>query len=307
MRLRTFSVEGLFGLFNHTIDLRLDARITVIHAPNGYGKTVVLKLIDGFFGKSFSIFGATEFSRMCFTFDDESYIIITRNLTVQKGKGDSEAPISPFTVEYFKGGKIVEKWNDTLGHKKYAKEGLSATALDRFIPYLFRVGPEEFRDSRSGETLSLVEAVETYSEYLPREFRERVAPPKWLHEIRASIHCQLIETQRLVTLQKRDRKYEQETALIPVVKTYSDDLVSLIERTLADSATLSSSLDRTFPIRLLTRLREGELPLSEAALRSRLGDLEQRRGRLAIVGLLDKSDDSAIIPIEKLNAPKCPN
>ena len=45
-RLRVFRVEGLFGKYDHTIPLRWDERVTVLHGPNGVGKTAVLRLID---------------------------------------------------------------------------------------------------------------------------------------------------------------------------------------------------------------------------------------------------------------------
>ena len=44
-RLVRVRVRGLFGIFDHTIPLDLESRMTVIHGPNGVGKTVVLKMI----------------------------------------------------------------------------------------------------------------------------------------------------------------------------------------------------------------------------------------------------------------------
>ena len=49
MRIRQISITGLFGVFNHIIPLNSDERITIIHAPNGYGKTIMLKMLDGLF------------------------------------------------------------------------------------------------------------------------------------------------------------------------------------------------------------------------------------------------------------------
>ena len=45
-RIRQVSVTNLFGLFNHTIPLKMDDHITIIHGPNGFGKTMVLKLLN---------------------------------------------------------------------------------------------------------------------------------------------------------------------------------------------------------------------------------------------------------------------
>jgi predicted ATP-binding protein involved in virulence len=45
MRVTEIAVKGLFGLFDHVIPLNLDDRITIIHGPNGVGKTVLLKMV----------------------------------------------------------------------------------------------------------------------------------------------------------------------------------------------------------------------------------------------------------------------
>jgi AAA15 family ATPase/GTPase len=48
-RIRQVSVTNLFGIFNHTIPLKMDERITIIHGPNGFGKTMMLKLLSALF------------------------------------------------------------------------------------------------------------------------------------------------------------------------------------------------------------------------------------------------------------------
>ena len=53
MRIVEIKVEELFGSFTHTIPLNVDERITIIHGPNGFGKTAILRLIDGGFELEF--------------------------------------------------------------------------------------------------------------------------------------------------------------------------------------------------------------------------------------------------------------
>ncbi|AMD58701.1 hypothetical protein AWN88_11175 [Agrobacterium tumefaciens] len=85
------------------------------------------------------------------------------------------------------------------------------------------------------------------------------------------------------------------------VRTYSSDLQNSIERLLAESATLSQSLDQTFPNRLLARMADEEAPLSESELRDRLSILDQQRARLAKVGLLDTAKDDTVISGTQFN------
>lgn len=46
-RIRRIQVTNLFGIFNHEIRLNLDERITILHGPNGFGKTIILQMLDG--------------------------------------------------------------------------------------------------------------------------------------------------------------------------------------------------------------------------------------------------------------------
>jgi predicted ATP-binding protein involved in virulence len=297
MRLRQFRVQGLFGLFDHTIPLNLDHRITIIHAPNGYGKTVILQFLSGFFGGSLRVFRNVEFVLVEFDFDDDHTITIRKRPANIKNE-KTDAP--PFTISDQVGKNVQETWDGWYLDKREDRRSHNFSMLERLVPSLVRIGPREFRDQRVGDIISYFDAVERYIEFLPPEFRSQVAPPEWLSKRRRSIHCQLIETQRLMTLQKRDAGYwdQSQPAFIPAVKTFSDELAALIEKTLADGGNASSALDRTFPKRVLTRLGDVAEPPSEDSLRERLTELEHLRARLTEVGLLDRSDDSALISQE---------
>jgi len=62
LRIKRIEVEGLFGLYHHVIDLNLEDRVTILHGPNGVGKTVLLRMInalvtDGKYFKTMPSFG----------------------------------------------------------------------------------------------------------------------------------------------------------------------------------------------------------------------------------------------------------
>lgn len=50
-RIKQVSVTNLFGIFNHIIPLYMGDRITIIHGPNGFGKTIMLKLLNELFSQ----------------------------------------------------------------------------------------------------------------------------------------------------------------------------------------------------------------------------------------------------------------
>ena len=74
MRIQSISVTKLFGIFNHVIPLKIEERITIIHGRNGYGKTILLKMIDGLFNHHYSIFREIPSEKFEVYFDDGSHV-----------------------------------------------------------------------------------------------------------------------------------------------------------------------------------------------------------------------------------------
>ena len=44
LRLKRIEVDGLFRVYDHRIDLDLNDRVTLLHGPNGVGKTSILRM-----------------------------------------------------------------------------------------------------------------------------------------------------------------------------------------------------------------------------------------------------------------------
>jgi len=85
MRIKQISVKGLFNTFNYIIPLNLADRITILHGPNGYGKTILLNMLDGLFNNhsassaSESIFFKIPFTEFQVDFDDENCLLLNKN------------------------------------------------------------------------------------------------------------------------------------------------------------------------------------------------------------------------------------
>ena len=76
MRITEVVVEGLFGIFDHTISLNTEERITIIHGPNGFGKTILLQMLNGLFNSKFSEFRSIPFRKFEVRFEEGSAIWI---------------------------------------------------------------------------------------------------------------------------------------------------------------------------------------------------------------------------------------
>lgn len=69
-RVRYVDVEKLFGLYDHHVELNLTDRVTVLHGPNGVGKTILLTLIANSLGSKLDLFCSTPMERFQIVFTD---------------------------------------------------------------------------------------------------------------------------------------------------------------------------------------------------------------------------------------------
>ncbi|MEH2253641.1 AAA family ATPase [Nostoc sp.] len=79
MRIKQISVSGLFGIFDHVIPLNMDERITIIHGPNGFGKTAILRILNIFFNSRNAELRAIPFRNFRVEFDNNSSVEIIKD------------------------------------------------------------------------------------------------------------------------------------------------------------------------------------------------------------------------------------
>lgn len=98
MRVKKIAVKGLFGLFDHEIPVHSAERVTIIHGPNGFGKTVMLRMIAALAEGDPSIFETTPFSEFRLTLQDDTARVIrptdggpTADATAAPARAPSEA------------------------------------------------------------------------------------------------------------------------------------------------------------------------------------------------------------------------
>lgn len=65
MFLKQLEIKEMFGIFNYLLEFNED--MTIITAPNGYGKTICLKIIHSIFNLNFMYFAELEFSEIKIT------------------------------------------------------------------------------------------------------------------------------------------------------------------------------------------------------------------------------------------------
>jgi energy-coupling factor transporter ATP-binding protein EcfA2 len=249
MRIKQVSVNGLFGIFDHVIPLNDDERITIVHGPNGFGKTAMLRVLNGFFNSRYSVVRTIPFSNFRVELDNSSSIEIVKSFETsgKTGKRDD------ITFNFYEPNSEPVSF-PVKGKNTPPDIDFPIDILDD-IPELRRVGSKVWRYVPTGETLSINEVIERFEDVLPSKIKLR-EEPEWLENLKNNIHVRLIESQRLLNFapSRSSRLYSGMPSMLPTVSAYSDELAQLIQSKLAEYATTSQSLDRTFPTRVIKQL-----------------------------------------------------
>ncbi|MEG3909818.1 AAA family ATPase [Microcoleus sp. w2-18bC1] len=284
MRINKIFVTKLFGVFNHPVSLNMEDRITIIHSPNGFGKTALLRLINGFFNSRYSEIRTIPFEEFRIDFDDGSYLQITKSIDTSEDKKDKN-----LTFYFSKPGAEAEIFLPNLLIDSLAETNVSLDITEERLQSSGGIETQT-KNSESIAFQNLAKALTDLTKHLIS--RKVNKEPKWLSELKSSIDIRFIETQRLLTPSNIpeaavDTKHP---LMIPSVNIYSQELVEEIQAKLAEYGALSQSLERTFPARIFNNKAPSDI--TEETLRNKLNEIEEKRSRLRETGLLDKDENS---------------
>jgi predicted ATP-binding protein involved in virulence len=271
MKLRKLIVNNLFGHFNHVIPFH-EEHITIITAPNGYGKTIVLKIIDAIFNKNFGFLSLLDFSS----------IEVVSNEGVLEIKKELGAENLATLIVSFDGS---DQEDYCYRHERVMR-GLRRSPshmIESRIPFLTRVGAKEWIDDRTGDLIDIDYIFEHYSELVPEEFKTDDTP-EWLKKFMGSLKAHFIQDQRLI-LRRVDVRRARRPSFVDTIEKYADELSERIRDSSDSSSKISQQLDATFPVRLLQNDYQFQTHSTEE-LKEQLKLLQKRRGVLAKFNLL---------------------
>ena len=266
--------------------------------PNGFGKTMILRILDALFTRSVQNLETMPFEIVNISFDNGSILKVQRKLS----EGGSRKPRRKLVLEYqpSSGSKSLEPF-ETTGLSLEDDLHVPIGAIDDFIPQLRQIGTEEWIDTRTNEFFDLEGVIQEYGDELPlrrRALIEQLALPPWLEEMRESNPVRFIGTERLTspstsrlaTIRSR-RRFDRLSAERTVIR-YSEELADRVQRTLTEYGTLSQSLDRTFPNRLVEETTPAP---SVDVLRQKLSEVEEKRLRIVEAGFLAQQDEGPLV------------
>lgn len=265
MNIKSVIVNGLFHTFNHEIRFN-NSNIAIIIGENGIGKTTILQIINSIFSKKFEYLFTIDFNEIIIKFTHDNWKITKSqedSLTIKK-EGSR-----PFVVK--------------------SKRNQDSLWLRRFI---IQISDNEWIDRRMGIPMSREEIIQRYGKDPLAEIDNI---PDWFNDALKNNHVIYIKTQRLYrTEYERERDVRE---LEYMVKTYSNELVKLLQEVDTQFTTTSIQLDSTFPFRLLTEVNQQKSQVTPEYINKIIEDINNLniyRALLSSVGIIDKQDDDFI-------------
>lgn len=280
MRLRTLKVRGLFGIFDHELNLNVDERITIIHGPNGFGKTVILTLLNDFFAGRYLALRRYPYEQLRLEFVDGSVIEVEPISDESDGGENPKQGIRVVGTRV----KFVHPGGEPLEYVRRAPIRARSLLTRQLGNSLARYKQTSSIESRVRDELAKM---------LPRLEQQDQEEPEGLASLRKSLTVRFIETHRLVIFadsRSSDSRGE------PAVERYARELAVEIKSTLAEYAEKSQALDHTFPRRLVSGPTSQVLTKDE--ILAKLLNLEKKRQSLIDAGLLDETRDNFEIQSE---------
>lgn len=291
-RISSFSINGLFGTFNHSVFLKDDG-ITIIIGKNGIGKTYFLNAIDNFFSLKWEFFIDLEFDSIEFVLNDGS------RWSVNKVERDEK-----LLFEIKESGRKEESFEFDLTileniskRSYYSPSDINQKAIEisKIVPTINKISYNRFLDEETGLQYSRTELIEEFGNQLvQRSVYSSIEKDKITGRIAEIIDAnktEFVETQRIYNIEDREQPTREN------ITYYAKELVRMINETEKEYNEVSVKLDSNFVFDLVNYSQNN--PVDEHSILNRYNELIEKTQMLSRMGLLSSEENRKAITSEQ--------
>lgn len=300
VKINEFIVEGLFSRFNYKIPLTsssgIDTGITIITAPNGYGKSTLLRLIADISRGNYSSLAKVIFKKVTLITVDNIALIVKRETTSGR-----DGELHFFLTDNETGTSLKEPWTITFSQLRdndYDEEVSSSRTstmemvrlVERLSPSIRRIGPYEWKDSRTGRIMSRHEVMQLLEIEGGRR-SVRTEEPEWLTDFRSSLQVLHISANRLrIDFEPAGPRRIRSTDMVEVIAEKVSELIKGAIRQYADQG---RRLEQGFPNKIIKALRNKSIVTQDEVLEL-AEDIRQREAKFQVLGLISQGQTDEI-------------
>lgn len=306
--LKYICVDGLNGFLRHEIHLKENG-ITIIHGPNGCGKTTLLDMIMYFYNKDYVNLSRIEFDNFTLIHSDLKNNTTTIKLT-KKNYLINEV------------NKFEVKNNKAKGTKKYfldeSEHYLFSQKIDFFSIYFSINNEKEYFLMTMPISPSAGITTETYRNHIKRKLIEEkifhlnqgdlfndidmyfdpdilrlkksghshYKNSEILNEYANSFKFFMVKTQRLIYLPPSNESKDKNFSRY-MIEQYAKDLSNKISQSVADSTEKTESHNKSFPERLIQNINNPPTTSeSEGNIREKYKETQEKITKILNAGFL---------------------
>lgn len=254
MKIKELVVKGLFGRFDYEINF-LNKKLLIITAPNGYGKSTLLKIIKSFVDSDYIFFINENFESIEFTFDNNKKVFIKKVRYHEGGLFDDFFEEEDFDL---KGNSTsIEIYSDDhkyiINAENYERK---VERFERMLP-VTRLNKDLWMDDRTSEVYSFNEMLNKFKD--TRLVQDSLELPSWLINITTQLNIEYISTNRLLGMDyiipKRNRAESHNKLMVDVI---AGEIKDEIDKEIKKQFNEGRKRETSFPTRLMEALEENE-------------------------------------------------
>lgn len=301
MFIKSISIKKLFGLFDYNLDFKDE--INIITAPNGYGKTICLKIIHSLFTYDYLYYFSLDFSEIIFETEsgtlkiskyifkeevnkkkrftqkhslDEEFFYFEDNIIIENNENDEiDENYRPFNLRF-----NFEGYEHILSESKFKRQLISILSE---ISNLRKAGRNEWINIKTREISGFEQLIKELD--LTKPIRNFL--PEWLGNFSTGHTSYFIQDQRLL---KRINKspHKNLNSYVQAIDTYAKELKNHLIQSNLDFSVISQDLDSTFPQRLLSKDNRNK-NVSKEKIVEELNKVQGNREKLKKFDILPKN------------------
>lgn len=272
-KITKIKLDKLFGNFDYEIDLSPPTgKMKILTAPNGFGKSTILKIIHSFASGNIPFFTRIIYNNITVSLDDGTEIKMIR----------TPESIDKHNVDiYINNEKITTETDPLFVNDKNGNYYLEST-----YQFLRRLGPEKWVDNRTGEKLNLNQVVALYGDYPVPKRRARVENS--IESIVKDLNVRIIPNDRYYS----DYDYLDAPSVSSevMVDKISLEIKERIQKEIRKQFEDGRKKETTFPGRIIESLKYKDGPTKDQIdeLLKKVQDIESKYISL---GILPKQND----------------